>query len=140
MHSAIEGELCRYSRFFGAHEDKNPFSSPRFLQLVFGAVYFCTPSDDIAGITGKISVIFLCVAFGSIICYMTPLAILERERPMVYRERHSCMYDSVAYSLAMAIVEVPWTAFISLWTCTILYFMVGLKADAATFWHFVLVH
>ena len=110
------------------------------LAIVFGAVYWQTVSSDITGIIGKISVIFLGSAFNAIISFGTPLPVLERERPMVYRERHSRMYDSVAYSLAMAIVEIPWTGFISLLSTTILYFMVGLKADASTFFHYWFVN
>jgi ABC-type multidrug transport system ATPase subunit/ABC-type multidrug transport system permease subunit len=108
------------------------------LALIFGLVYLRISDGDIAGVQSKISVIFLTLSFGAVLNYSTPLPVLERERPMVYRERSSGMYTSWAYSLATALVEVPYVGFISLCFTAIYYPMVGLAADPSIFFAYVL--
>jgi ABC-type multidrug transport system permease subunit len=103
-------------------------------------VYYKSQPTSIVGVTATIAAIFLSVSFCAIINFGVPLPLLERERPMVYRERTSRLYDTVAYSLAMALVEAPWTALSVALPAAILYGMVGLLPDAGTFFLFLLVH
>ncbi len=66
-------------------------------------------------------------------------SVLERERPMVYRERASRMYHSVVYALSFALVEAPWIAWIACTFIGILYPMVGLRSDFGVGMAYVLV-
>jgi ABC-type multidrug transport system ATPase subunit/ABC-type multidrug transport system permease subunit len=118
-----------------------------FLALVFGVLYYHvypTPGSgktfDSARVQSIISVVFLSAAFPGVINYGACLAVLERERPVVYREKASRYYRPEAYSFASLAIEFPWLFLTSTVFCVICYFMVGLKGDAATFFHFLIIH
>lgn len=60
-------------------------------------------------------------------------------RAVFYREQASSMYDPSAYSLALFLVELPYLAFIILWSTSINYFMFGLRPEAGAFFFHLLI-
>eukprot|EP00871_Galdieria_phlegrea_P002746 jgi/Galph1/3472/GphlegSOOS_G2149.1 len=61
------------------------------------------------------------------------------ERSIVLRERASGMYRVSAYYLTKTFAELPRSIILSLVFCTILYWMVGLRDDARSFFLFLVV-
>jgi len=61
------------------------------------------------------------------------------ERSIVLRERASGMYRVSAYYLSKTLVEVPRSILFSLFFCVVLYWMVGLRDSARSFFLFLVV-
>ncbi|KAK4525866.1 hypothetical protein GAYE_SCF17G3775 [Galdieria yellowstonensis] len=61
------------------------------------------------------------------------------ERSIVLRERASGMYRVSAYYLSKTLVEIPRSMLFSLFYCVVLYWMVGLRDSARSFFLFLVV-
>ncbi|EME31653.1 ABC transporter, ATP-binding protein isoform 2 [Galdieria sulphuraria] len=61
------------------------------------------------------------------------------ERSIVLRERASGMYRVSAYYLSKTLVEIPRSLLFSLFFCVVLYWMVGLRDSARSFFLFLVV-
>lgn len=61
------------------------------------------------------------------------------ERSIITRERASSTYRTSSYFLSKTVTDVPKTLFFNTLFCVIVYWMVGLKAEAGAFFIFVLV-
>jgi len=79
------------------------------------------------------------VSFGGVLSYTISMAPSFAERPLMYKERFSRTYHPALYAASVFLVELPWLVATSLLYSVIVYWMVGLLADAATFFHFFLV-
>ena len=87
-----------------------------------------------------VAVVFMSTIFTGIICMNSVMPVRVRERSVSYRERSSHMYDGVPYSLAHALIEIPWIVTISFVSVTPLYWMVGMVDSAGSFFFHVLVN
>ena len=96
------------------------------LSLAFGVLFYDIVEDanDEAGVLSFSSLIFICVAFGSMTNYSAVLPVIAKERAIYYRERSSKMYSSTVYSLSLTLMEIPYLTVITLTFGTIYYFMV----------------
>ncbi|RYG57570.1 ATP-binding cassette domain-containing protein [archaeon] len=109
------------------------------LALTFGTIYYRVTDADGAGVQSKIAVIFLSVAFCGVMNYNTGLPSSPNLGVIVHRERSSRMYHASANTIASLLIEIPWTAAASLMFTAITYFMVGLRSDAAVFFHYYFI-
>ena len=110
------------------------------LYILFGTIYYDLDTSDEGGVQSMVAVVFMSTIFTGIICMNSVMPVRVRERSVSYRERSSHMYDGVPYSLAHALIEIPWIVTISFVSVTPLYWMVGMVDSAGSFFFHVLVN
>jgi hypothetical protein len=105
------------------------------LNLMFGTVYFkiADSADDLAGVQSLVAAIFMTAAFAAMINMNVSVPPALQQRPVLYRELSSYMYDPTVHNFATMTVEFPTLALIILGTLPIVYFMLGLSTSPATF-------
>jgi len=108
------------------------------LGLLFGSLYFDNDATTQPGAFARISVVFITTVFVGVVNQNTCLGVMLNERAVFYREKAAGMYSTWTYNAAAGLVELPYLAFNALLFCCILYFMVGLRATAASFGYYVL--
>jgi ABC-type multidrug transport system permease subunit len=106
-----------------------------FLCTLFGTIYFnlFNRSGDYQGTRTLVAAIFMTAAFSAMLNMDASMPTLIANRANFYREQSSLMYNSGAYALSNFLVELPWLAGIVLAGTSIGYFMIGLRADASSF-------
>ena len=110
------------------------------LYLLFGIIYFDLDTSDEGGVQSMVSVVFMTTIFTGIICMNGVMPVRVRERAVSFRERSSFMYDGIPYSIAHALMEIPWITLIAFVTVLPLYFLVGMVPKASSFFFHVLVN
>jgi len=110
------------------------------LYIIFGAVYFNLDITDEGGVQSMVAVVFMTTIFTGIITLNSVMPVRVRERAVAFRERSSFMYDAVPYSLAHAVIEIPWLASIALLTVIPLYLMVGMVPTARSLFFHVFIN
>ena len=110
------------------------------LYIIFGAIYFDLDISDEGGVQSMVAVVFMTTIFTGIICMNSVMPVRVRERAVSFRERHSFMYDAVPYSVAHALIELPWVCVIALFTVIPLYFLVGMVLTARSLFFHILVN
>jgi len=111
-----------------------------FLSFLFGFVYFQISADDLPGLNSKIAVMFMTCSFCGVIHAGTAGPVVARERAVYYRERASNTYASLAFSVSLGLVELPWISVTSLIFVLPYYFLIGLEPDAGLFFRYLLAH
>jgi ABC-type multidrug transport system permease subunit len=112
--------------------------------LFFGMLWFRvmgpgggTTVTQSAAISGNAIIVMSSAIFGVIHMYNS-LPTLFAGRLVFYREKVSRFYSSTAYSLALAVADLPWLTAMSLGFCCITYWMVfdgrGTAAGFFTYW------
>jgi ABC-type multidrug transport system ATPase subunit/ABC-type multidrug transport system permease subunit len=104
-----------------------------FLSLLFGLLYLQIDDSTQQGLVSKIATILNGGGFAGVLFFTTSLPTLFRERPIFYRERAANYYSPEAYSLSVALVDIPWAALCGLVFLSINYFLVGFRADGESF-------
>lgn len=110
------------------------------LYIIFGAIYFDLDTSDEGGVQSMVAVVFMTTIFTGIICMNSVMPVRVRERAVSFRERSSFMYDGVPYSVAHALMELPWVILIALVTVIPLYFLVGMVPTVRSLFFHVLVN
>lgn len=110
------------------------------LYILFGVIYLDLKITDEAGVQSMVACVFMTTIFTGIICMNSVMPVRVRERAVAFRERSSYMYDAIPFSLATAIIEVPWIAIISLVTVIPMYFLVGMIPTAQRLFFHILVN
>lgn len=64
---------------------------------------------------------------------MAEIPALFSQRPIILRQSRAAMYHPFAEALALTLVDIPMTAIIILVFAIVLYFLVKLQQDTATF-------
>ena len=100
------------------------------LYILFGVIYLDLDTSDEAGVQSMVACVFMTTIFTGIICMNSVMPVRVRERAVAFRERSSFMYDAIPFSLAQALIEVPWLIVISLCTVIPMYFLVGMIPTA----------
>jgi ABC-type multidrug transport system ATPase subunit/ABC-type multidrug transport system permease subunit len=113
------------------------------LMLLFGVIYFNTATEavNVSGVSSLVACIFMTATFSGMLNMQASIPDLVKNRATFYREQASYMYDSDAYALSNILVELPWLAFIIMAVLPVIYFMLGLRADATTFFsHYIICY
>eukprot|EP00227_Mantoniella_beaufortii_P011174 CAMPEP_0197591472 /NCGR_PEP_ID=MMETSP1326-20131121/13381_1 /TAXON_ID=1155430 /ORGANISM="Genus nov. species nov., Strain RCC2288" /LENGTH=1392 /DNA_ID=CAMNT_0043156947 /DNA_START=71 /DNA_END=4249 /DNA_ORIENTATION=- len=110
------------------------------LYFLFGIIYFDLDTTDEGGVQSMVAVVFMTTIFTGVICMNSVMPVRVRERSVAFRERSSFMYDGVAYSLAHALMELPWVCVIGVVTTIPLYFLVGMVPTVRSLFFHVLVN
>ena len=64
---------------------------------------------------------------------MAEIPALFSQRPIILRQSRAAMYHPFTEALALTLVDIPMTAIIILVFVIVLYFLVKLQQDTATF-------
>ena len=110
------------------------------LYCIFGAIYFDLDISDEGGVQSMVAVVFMTTIFTGIICMNSVMPVRVRERSVSFRERSSFMYSPVPYSIAHAVMELPWVMLIAIVTVVPLYFLVGMVPTARSLFFHILVN
>jgi len=111
-----------------------------FLGILFGLIYLDLNDTDYAGLVSRIASIFMTMTFCGVISCATGMPVVQRDRAVFYREITSGTYRPLPYSLALALVEVPYSMLGSTVFVVPFYFMSGLEHDPALFFKYLLTH
>ena len=111
-----------------------------FLAVVFGLSFLNVPTDtDEAGVRSAISVLYSGAGFAGTISFSSLLPTLSKRRAAFYREKSVGMYSPAVYYLAITVTEAVYLCCLLLVFSPILYFLVGLRADATVFFESFLI-
>lgn len=111
-----------------------------FLAVVFGLSFLNVPTDvDEAGVRSAISVLYSAAGFAGTISFSSLLPALAKRRAAFYREKSVGMYSPAVYYLAITVTEAVYLLVLLFVFSPILYFLVGLRADATTFFESYLI-
>nr|CCC93886.1 putative ABC transporter [Trypanosoma congolense IL3000] len=103
---------------------------------LLGGLIFLNVGNDMTGIQDREGVIFLIVVNRGM---GQPYAMIQhffRVKPLYIREQHVGSYPPILYHVSKVIVETPHRMFFALIECSIIYWLVGLYANAGTFFTF----
>jgi hypothetical protein len=78
------------------------------LQVLFGVIYYKVDGNDVGGVQSLMSVMFMTTVFIGLLNMNVTLPVLIKDRAVFYRERLSYLYDSIPFSIANFIVQLPW--------------------------------
>lgn len=99
------------------------------IALIFASTYanqqYSTDVDTMA----RCAVIYITCLFVGVVGIMTVQSVVFAERPAFYREQYSGVYDVGLYSLAMALVELPYLLLSSILFVIPFFFIVGFDQD-----------
>lgn len=111
-----------------------------FLSILFGLIYLKLDDSTFNGVQSKMASIFTTAGFGSVIVGTSSAPVLAKDRSVYYRETAGMIYRSFAYSLSLAVVNLPFLMFTSVVFVVPFYFMIGFRTTAAAFFKFLLGH
>ncbi|CAM9211888.1 unnamed protein product [Ectocarpus fasciculatus] len=106
--------------------------------LLFSSTYASQKYDDDVDTISRCAVIYITLLFCGVIGMMSVQPVIFAERPAFYREQHAEMYDVRIYTIANALVEVPYLIASSVIFTIIFFFIVGFDKDgvaAKFFWY-----
>lgn len=109
-----------------------------FLGVVFGLVWQDLNDSDEAGLTSKLSSIYVAVGFIGTLTTSNALPPIFRLRAVFYREQASHTYSSIFYTLGLFIVELPYLFVYALLFTVPFYHLVGFVNDGELFMRFTL--
>ena len=96
---------------------------------VFVGLVFLQLGDDQAGITNRLSVVFLVIMNECFALLFAEIQIFPAELPIIYNEVASGLYRVDAYYLAKTIVGIPVSLLFPLVGVCINYYMIGLDSS-----------
>ncbi|KIW22564.1 uncharacterized protein PV07_10850 [Cladophialophora immunda] len=106
------------------------------LALIIGSIYF-DPPDTTASLQSRGSVIFLATLMNALMA-VTEISSLFGKRGVVQKQNTFAFYHPFADALGSFIVDIPVKFVISTLFNVVYYFMSGLRADASSFFTFLL--
>ena len=109
------------------------------LGLVLGVIFFKIKDDDPAGMQSKLSSLFSAVVFAGMTVAAGSIPPFFSTREAFYRETTSRTYHPLAHGLSFIIVELPYILVGVILMALPFYWMVGFRADAGTFFYFLVV-
>ncbi|KZP09735.1 hypothetical protein FIBSPDRAFT_911906 [Athelia psychrophila] len=105
---------------------------------LFCGVFFHNVTDDIAGFQNRLGVFFFTLALFGFSC-LSSLGLFANERILFMRERANGYYSSFTYFSSKVLFDIlPLRLVPPLVFGSIVYGLVGLVPDVATFWKFLL--
>lgn len=107
-----------------------------FLGILFGLVWLDIDDTDQAGMTSKISVLFMGFAFMGVLQASNAMPVCFKLREVFYRERAANTFAPWVYSTSLALIELPYIFACSLLFCLPLYFLVGFVDSGSLFFQF----
>jgi ABC-type multidrug transport system permease subunit len=100
---------------------------------------FAHLTDDIPGFQNRMGLFFFILAVFGFSC-LTSLDVFAKERILFMRERSNGYYSPIAYFTAKVLFDIlPLRVIPPFILGAIIYSPVGLVAEVATFWKFILV-
>ncbi|TCD65301.1 hypothetical protein EIP91_002826 [Steccherinum ochraceum] len=108
------------------------------IQAIIMGTVFLRLSGSTATFFSRGGVLFFAILFAAI-STMAEIPALFAQRPIILRQSRAAMYHPFVESLALTLVDVPMTAAIVVVFAIVLYFLVKLEQDAATFFIFLLI-
>jgi len=109
-----------------------------FIAIFFGLVWFDIDDTTMTGVNSKMSGMFMGMVFSCTVSSTPQFHLFFLNRAMFHRELLSRAYSSWVYSLSNMIIELVYGAAATLMFSVIFYFLLGLQADAASFFMWVL--
>ncbi|KAA0170510.1 hypothetical protein FNF27_06572 [Cafeteria roenbergensis] len=134
-----------WGRVMADYWRNNAYNASRLIVLivlgtVFGLAYLnLDTTKDEAGVRSVISALYSSAGFGGTISFSSLLPALGKRRAAFYREKSVGMYTPAIYYLAITVTELIFLSVLLLIFTPILYFLVGLRADAEVFFESYLV-
>lgn len=110
------------------------------LGILFGLVFLQVSDDDLAGMSSKLSVIFMTTGFCGVLHAGTSFPLLFRWRAVFYREQSSNTYSPWVYALANTLVELPYVFVFTLVFVVPCYHLVGFQNDGELFFRYAFSH
>lgn len=111
-----------------------------FFSIILGLIWLNNGRDeDVEAQRSLLGVLFFVIinqAFGGVFAVIFGFPL---ERSVVTRERASSTYRTSSYFLSKTVTDFPKTLFFNVIFCLIVYWMIGLRADAGAFFIFLLV-
>ncbi|KAG6908741.1 hypothetical protein DXG01_003445 [Tephrocybe rancida] len=107
-----------------------------FQGIIVGTVFLQVPEATSAYFS-RGGVLFFALLFAAL-SSMAEIPALFKQRPIVGRHAKAAMYHPFIEALAMTIVDIPITFFISAIFGILIYFIVGLQTSASQFFTFLL--
>jgi len=104
--------------------------------VLFGLVWFDLKSNDQAGVSSKIGVLFMPAGFHGVLNCASVSPVMARLRSVYYRERASNTYGAFVFALSYAIVELPYVAVSAFLFSVPMYFLVGLSSAAEDYFRY----
>jgi ABC-type multidrug transport system permease subunit len=99
------------------------------IALIFASAYVNQQYSTDVETMSRCAVIYITCLFVGIVGMMTVQSVIFAERPAFYREQFSEVYDVGLYSLAMALVELPYLLVSSVIFVIPFFFIVGFDQD-----------
>eukprot|EP01059_Diplonema_ambulator_P012293 TRINITY_DN2254_c0_g1_i5.p1 TRINITY_DN2254_c0_g1~~TRINITY_DN2254_c0_g1_i5.p1 ORF type:complete len:656 (+),score=251.85 TRINITY_DN2254_c0_g1_i5:500-2467(+) len=103
------------------------------LGLLIGCVFYDL-GDDTLGVRAKQGALFFMIVNQSMLPMMGVLHSFPVEMGLVMRESQASLYSVTAHFVTKTLVELPFLIFFPVLFVSIPYYMVGLRASAASFW------
>lgn len=109
------------------------------LGLLFGLIYFDLDQSDVIGVQATVNLLTVACSFMAVVHLQAGAPVFMGFRPTFYREQAAHMYRSMAYTIGLGLVEVPYIAFCSLLSVSCFYFLVRLDLSLSVFFHTVFI-
>jgi ATP-binding cassette, subfamily G (WHITE), member 2, PDR len=106
------------------------------IALIVGSIYFGTP-DTTSGLYSKASALFIAILFNALQA-VGEIAGLYQQRPIVAKQAGYGFCHPFADSLASILLNLPIKIVGAVFFNIVLYFLVGLRRDAARFFVYFL--
>eukprot|EP00056_Hartaetosiga_gracilis_P011966 m.186100 g.186100 ORF g.186100 m.186100 type:complete len:368 (+) comp13612_c2_seq5:5238-6341(+) len=111
------------------------------LSIVFGLLFYRTSDpSNLAEVSSKMAAIFTTAVFSSVVGLLATIPFIDGLRPVVARERSTCMYSGWMQGLGLVIVEVPYLLVSGFLSSMIFYFIMSLDFDGTHMIIYFLAH
>ncbi|GAB4857192.1 ABC transporter G member 22 [Ancistrocladus abbreviatus] len=137
-------EQCSILFWRGLKERKHDyFSWLRITQvlvtaIILGLLWWQSDNKTPKGLQDQTGLLFFLAVFWSFFPVFTAIFTFPQEKAMLKKERAADMYRLSAYFVARTISDLPLDLLLPLLFITVVYFMAGLRLNAATFFLTVL--
>ncbi|VFQ74141.1 unnamed protein product [Cuscuta campestris] len=101
--------------------------------LILGMLWWQSGGDDPTQLQEQAGLLFFIAVFWGFFPVFTAIFTFPQERAMLNKERAADMYRLSAYFVARTTSDLPLDLFLPLLFLLVVYFMAGLKCDAASF-------
>lgn len=109
------------------------------LGLMFGLIYFDLDQSNALGVQATVNLLTIACAFMAVVHLQAGAPIYMSFRPTFYREQAASMYRSMAHTIGLALVEIPYIAVCSFLAVCGFYFLVRLDLSGAVVLQTVLI-
>eukprot|EP01138_Halocafeteria_seosinensis_P000803 gb/GECG01000824.1/.p1 GENE.gb/GECG01000824.1/~~gb/GECG01000824.1/.p1 ORF type:complete len:1412 (+),score=132.76 gb/GECG01000824.1/:1-4236(+) len=109
--------------------------------ILFGVLFYDArvKVHDKASLLSLASLLLLATGYCGVMKYQAVVPLLCGHKPIYCREVYSRMYTAEAYILALCLVDVAWTAVVSIIFSCSYYFLAGFESEGGTYCHYVFV-